>query len=239
MSWEGKYWGPQGEVQKARKRFEESSKDARDYVEFASVLYSASNRALAEMRLALRSLQGIFLIFRWLHPAIVLRREAVTLVDFAWFKAGDTLSLTPDNAETSIAIWRGAPYLTYKRKGKIELLLLSYLGENGGVLRSPTCSFHTRAFFISHALAIGFWQLESRPISDMEMLARLSEKSGELAQASRVWKHAAGHWQRLQRQNRKESWQTHSQKARLALQEARRLAESSSPDQMVKLRALR
>lgn len=222
MSWDGNYWGPEGALTLAKEAFSESEKTSHDFITLASVLHSAGNRAWAEARDALRA-REIGCAYFWSKEGFKLKRSAMKAVDDAWHKCRDDQSFSLDEVDVSMAVWGGIPFPGFYQKGKILRALLMYADN----ISYSECKPHTRAFFISHALEAGFWKREPTPLALMENEARKSEDAGELAQASRVWKHAWRHWVKLEGKD--------SFRAQNAYQQALRLAKLSSPDQVVKI----
>jgi hypothetical protein len=221
--WSGKYW-EKGGLDKAREAFAQSEKTPADEIRFASQLYSAATRAAAETKHTAKALR-LLRAFTWLWVFLDLAHEAVGHVDHAW-EGKIYRDFTPDQVEASLAIWLRVGFLRGGRHIKarivVENILFHFLAHPK---EKEHVRQHTLGFLFSHAITSGHFSRVGKIISGLHICAQRAEKEGELAQASRVWRHAARHWTRLLGKN--------SQEAKMAYKEAMRLAKASNADDQI------
>jgi hypothetical protein len=228
MSWEGNYWGPNGTLETAAKKFESSERMPEDFISFASNRHSAAGRALAESLIALkkRNLKGAY---AWARRGLKLRHEAVWHVDKACVWDVYLNEASPSELDVSLAVWRAWTLTRFGwRKDIIRWIMLVRILDHGRFEADMQEEMpHTRAFLISHAIAFGYVERTKERVQTIERLAEISEDIGQTAQASRVWKHAWRHYCKLFGKN--------SDIAQVVHARALDVAQKSSADQVVKL----
>lgn len=225
--WSGQYWAPNGGLARASERYAVSLKGHTDEVAYASSLYSAATRSLAEARSACSELRLLSMI-RWIWQFIWLGASALEHVNLAWKdRQFDEFNL--DQVETSCAIWLRVGWIAGGFRARVRDILSHEIFSSildVGDLEVPI-SPHTRGFFISHAMTSGRLKRTAWMVKFMERCADHAEEQGSLEQASRVWRHAEKHWQKLRSCNRR---------ARFAHERAVELAKNSgAADQLKKL----
>jgi len=193
MSWTGKYWGEDGAVAKAEQQFENSKKGVGPCITYASVCYSAANRVFADVvRLRWSG-------FKHLWQGLFLAIKAVLLVDKtspeksfeAWVFYPNNLA---EKLEIACAVYARYGWLLGGRHGELSKLL-TYAGnmlgcENQLHLIEP----HIVAFLKLHLIRFKNQKFMANDdfIGDLEALAFLTEREGNFAQASRIFRQLVG-----------------------------------------------
>lgn len=229
--WEGNYWGPNGTIIEAYKMFDASEKTISDHVKLASTLYSAAGAAA---KLAISAVFRLRLISAcdWLDEFSALREDALKYLNLAW--EGVEAVVTAENlndVEPSIAIW-----LKFGWSKKTKKYISRWLPPAFEVSRrGQGVAAHTRAFLLSHAIDARLKRRDSRSCSLLEKYAADTESAGELNQATRVWRHAARQWAKLQPLQWRLMGIRHERTVR-ALERARICAEKAgAKDQLLKI----
>lgn len=237
MSWKGNYWGTDGALEVARKCFSNSNKAGSDHVAYASELYAAGGRAFAELRISFRR-RDVFGACLWSWRMLTCGYQSVAHIDTAW-KGYRTITYiqysnirhvweeynrTLDEVDVSFAVWLKFGALRFGRRQRVRSLILVPL--NVAISGFREVKPHTRAFIVSHAFTSGYWKRTPEWICFIEQMARQTFLDHDIGQASRVWKHASEHWEKLPGNE----W-----RAFMTYLLARHLATASSPDQVVKL----
>lgn len=227
MSWDGNYWGRDGALKKAYDVFLKSKQTSSDHVSYASVCYSSAIRAWAEAKYELKQIH-IFKAVTWLWQVWKRGHEALQHIDIAWSGRGSETVTSEQFDQIDIGL---AVVLQFgfgpNRKMQVHNILEDVFPKV--VAQDCVATAHTRAFIMSHALKSKFLvntQDAHNLIMRMEGFAYKSEENGEIAQASRVWKHVAQHWKEYGRVGE------HTE----AMKRAERLALISSSDQVRKLK---
>ena len=222
MSWKGNYWGTDGALEVARKHFSNSNKAGSDHVAYASELYAAGGRAFAELRISFRR-RDVFGACLWSWRMLTCGYQSVAHIDTAWDGCEST-DFTLDEVDISFAVWLRFGALKFGRRQRVLDLIPDPLSQ--AISTFSTAKSHTRAFIVSHAFTSGYWKRTPEWICFIEQMARQTFLDHDIGQASRVWKHASEHWEKLPGNE----W-----RAFMTYLLARHLATASSPDQVVKL----
>lgn len=179
MSWEGDYWGRNGALQRARRKYKSSMHTAEDCITFASALHSGAGRALAECK---RGRVAFLLI------ALYLGFYAVIVVSQAMRTTGvhDQFMIKYNMVDVACAVLRRWGWMIGGRKNSARRLL-KWIRWNVAV-DNEFQPAHTRAFLVVHALNLGLddsanWKQR------LELLAEEALAAGEQNQAGRVWKY--------------------------------------------------
>lgn len=229
MSFSGDYWGPKGALVQRVERFNASPKKFADYFVLASVKYSAATRSGAEALIAIKKLRFITAII-WACKCLFLGNGAMRCVNKA-VKMNFHNTFDTEQMEIALAVWLRFGWLRVGRKP--EALWVLFRASEIVFGTTTTARPHAKAFILSYALYWGKYDRSEKNMERLEELAHEAENEGELAQASRLWRHIADHWTCLSSLFGDE----YEGKIEWALKKARDLAIRSSPDQLVKLEA--
>tara|TARA_B100000508_G_scaffold82425_1_gene64017 strand:- start:2769 stop:3470 length:702 start_codon:yes stop_codon:yes gene_type:complete len=218
--WQGQYWGPAGVLTEVRLFYLHSDQGFASSVVMLSTEYSAANRALSDLRRgALR--ERLSALARLYGSIVRARRLALALVPQV------TINTTPDSTEVITTI------LVKLRCRKAARQVLDKLPWYDLAFRNYVAP-HTAAFLIRNAIVCGLAELTHERIGHIEAYAKKAELSGDLRQATRVWRTAYGLKRQLASRERKAN--LYGRKLAELRSNMERCAEmSDSADQVTKL----
>lgn len=194
MSWTGKYWGKDGTLAIARKRFDSSKeKKSTDYCEYASVCYSAANRIFADIA-HLR-----FSGWTRLQQGLALAKLSVELCDAVPLGTLEFMLDLNDQAKVIdivCSVYSRYGFLCGGRANKINFQIVPKIETilRDCSLRQESQNFvaaHTQAFLHLHQLVANQKRLKISYSVFKRIITLLNEtiEQGDLAQASRIAKH--------------------------------------------------